>query len=172
MRKSYYLFTLLWVGALFASCKKDSIAYKNSFEKSYQSWLNFKKSSGNSYQYTVSTGSWTGASTQTIITVKEGKIVQRSCVRRIIDPETNKSVVIAEWSEDESNLNTHSYGAATITLDDIYQKARTEWLTKKEHAKIYFESGNDGMISSCGYVDNNCVDDCFRGITIDHIEAI
>ncbi|HEX5552040.1 MAG TPA: hypothetical protein VFX43_02245 [Chitinophagaceae bacterium] len=171
MKRSYYLLVLLLIGMIVVSCKKDGMSYQNSFEKSYDSWLNFKKSSGNSYRYMVTSGSWTGMSIETVITVKEGKVVQRSYVRKDIDRETHKPIITKTWSEVGDSLNTHPGGAASLTLDEIYDKAKTEWLIKRDNAHISFEAKNNGMISTCGYRDKNCVDDCFRGITIDYIEG-
>jgi len=37
---------------------------------------------------------------------------------------------------------------------------------KRKDASVYFEAKNNGMISSCGYVQDGCMDDCFNGINI------
>jgi hypothetical protein len=55
-------------------------------------------------------------------------------------------------------------------LDEIYEKARSNWLKKRGNAKTYFEAKNDGLISSCGYAEDGCQDDCFNGINITSIE--
>lgn len=146
--------------------------YGNKFDKSFKAWQNFKRSSGNSYRYSVHTSSWTGASSQTILTVKAGKVVQRSYIAKMIDPETNKAIVVKEWNEGEEEINTYNQGASSITLDEVYHKAKTDWLKKRDHADTYFEANNNGMISSCGYVEKGCQDDCFIGISIDFIEKI
>jgi hypothetical protein len=79
-----------------------------------------------------------------------------------------------EWSERKIELGTHSDtpAAALWTLDQIYVKAKDEWLVKRDNITTYFEAGNAGMLSSCGYVENNCADDCFTGISIRLIEAL
>ena len=61
-------------------------------------------------------------------------------------------------------------GEAPLTFDQIYEKARTEWLVKRENATTYFEAENNGLISKCGYVDDGCQDDCFIGIQISSIK--
>jgi hypothetical protein len=73
-----------------------------------------------------------------------------------------------EWTEDETQINTHpeSGAADAFTLDQVYEKAKTEWLLKRKGATTYFEAKNNGLISSCGYVPDGCQDDCFIGITI------
>lgn len=42
-----------------------------------------------------------------------------------------------EWTEDEDEINSHQHtGAAeALTLDQVYDKARNEWLTKRKNAK-------------------------------------
>ncbi|WP_442590783.1 hypothetical protein ACSBL2_06095 [Pedobacter sp. AW31-3R] len=162
---------LLLIVTLFASCKKSDIAYENDFDNSYRVWMNFKTSSGNSYRYTVTTGSWTGSTSQTIITVKNGRATGRSYVYKTPVAQNQVELTIREqWDEDLNNLNTHTNGYPTQTLDEIYQRAKSDWLLKREDAKTYLETNNNGMISSAGYVENNCADDCFRGISISSIE--
>lgn len=81
----------------------------------------------------------------------------------------------AQWEEKGVELGTHTDGtgaAALITLDAVYQKARTEWLLERENVTAYFEAGNEGLISSAGYVEKNCADDCFIGIKIRLVDKI
>ena len=59
-----------------------------------------------------------------------------------------------------------------LTFDHIYEKARSEWLIKRENAKTYFEANNNGLISSGGYVEEGCQDDCFIGINIAFVEEL
>jgi len=173
MKENGYLFVLLLIVPLLTSCKKGDIEYENDFDRSYKTWINFKTSSNNSYRYMVKSSSWTGYSTETIITIKDGKVVGRTFVARTIANSPATGIVIREeWNEDVNSLNTHQNGSATATLDEIYQQAKTEWLLKRESAKTYFETNNNGMISSCGYVEDGCQDDCFRGIDIAMIEKL
>lgn len=74
--------------------------------------------------------------------------------------------------KNESEINTHQNGAAALTLDEIYVNAKSDWLIKRKNTTNYFESKNDGLISQCGYVEKNCMDDCFVGITISSIERL
>ena len=160
------LLGLLLVSLMF-SCDKTDIDFENDFEKSQKAWKAFKKSSGNSYKYVVNTASWIGIYTETTITVSNGKVVQRELkyTRREHAP-----VDEFQWVENENEINTHkNAGAEPLTLDEIYAKAENDWLLKRDKATTYFEAKNDGMISSCGYVNDGCQDDCFNGITISYI---
>lgn len=172
MKTKIYLFSLLLIGSLFASCKKSDIEYDNEFSKSSKAWANFKASSDNSYRYMVGTSSWTSYSTETTITVRNGQVVGRSYVAKGIVGQATTITVMEEWVEDESSLNTHTNGAKPITLDEVYQKAKTDWLLKRKDAATSFEAKNNGLISAAGYVPNGCQDDCFMGIHIRFIEKL
>lgn len=78
------------------------------------------------------------------------------------------------WSESGKELGKYNDLGATpiMTLDDVYSKAKGEWLVAQERKKIFFETKNKGMISSCGYIIGNCQDDCFTGINISDIKAL
>ena len=168
------LFTLmLFMGGILTSCEKSDLEHENDFDKSYKSWLSFREAAGNSYQYRIHGSSWTGSSSETGVTVTNGKITQRHFKYTSVVGLANVPKEALEWTEDENEINSHGYyGAEALTLDQIYDKARSEWLIKRKNAKTYFETKNNGMISSCGYVEDSCADDCFTGITIVSIEAL
>lgn len=175
MKPRQFLLAALALSLLFASCKKDKVPYKSELRQSLFAWQAFKANSDNSYRYTVATSSWVGISSETTITVSNGVVTQRDYILRRItqSPSGQPSTVVAEeWQETGSTLNTHNYGAAAVTLDEIYRLAREEWLKEREDVTYYFEANNSGMISSAGYVPNNCADDCFNGITITSIERL
>ncbi|TWF41780.1 hypothetical protein FHW36_103584 [Chitinophaga polysaccharea] len=173
MKANIYVLLLFLTGVLLTSCKKSDIAYENDFNTSVRYWMNFKTASGNSYRYVVNFSSWAGFSTETVITVKEGKVVQRSyTATRRIDSLPGQSEVYEQWTEDESKVGSHGAAYPPQTLDEIYKAAKDQWLLKRSNAQTYFETKNNGMISSCGFVENGCMDDCFRGINISLIEKI
>ena len=172
MKRLHFLFLLVFSVALFSSCKKDGMEYGFDYAKSLRKWTAFKDSSHNSYRYKVVAGSWVGYGWETIITIKDGKPIGRSF---LMQGRLNGSATITtmeQWTEDEASLSTHGRGASPVTLDEIYKKAKEEWLLKRDNTETYFETKNNGMISSCGYRDKNCADDCFIGVTITLIEAI
>ncbi|MEO9209465.1 MAG: hypothetical protein ABI208_00110 [Ginsengibacter sp.] len=176
MKIKLYFLSLLFVVFAFTSCKKSDFRYQSDFEKSYNEWVKFKGTSGNSYRYQVSGVSWSGMGWQTVITVGEGKVVQRyfklsfpvGWTGNI--PDDDK----VEWTENENQINSHEANSAAeaVTLEVIYEKARNNWLKKRENAKTYFEAKNKGLISFCGYVEDGCQDDCFNGISITSIEPL
>ena len=60
---------LTLIGTLFYACDSDDLNYQSEFRTSKKIWLDFKESSGNSYQYTVEHGSWVGFNWETTIIV-------------------------------------------------------------------------------------------------------
>ncbi len=173
MRRQLFPLILFFVCLGFVSCDKSDIAHESDFEKSYDEWLQFKLSCGNSYTYVVYNSSWVGASWETIFTVREGRVVRRQFNFISTMGLGNVPEEALNWIEEEGEINSHEYsGGATVrTLDEIYELARTQWLLKRSNAKTYFESKNNGMLSLCGYVEDGCQDDCFTGIHISSISS-
>jgi hypothetical protein len=155
------------------ACKKDGIeiAYGDDYGRSYTAWRDFKSASGDSYTYQVVTSSWSGYGTETTITVKQGKIKERSYAAKLYTG-NGQMTIVKEWKEDEPQLGTHDDGAVLLTMDEVYAQAKGEWLLKRDDAEIFFEAKNDGMISLCGYVPSGCQDDCLRGIKIKYIKGL
>ena len=89
-------------------------------------------------------------------------------------PSVDSLMKVLSWSEQQTNLNdpSHSGGAPTWTIDQVYEQAKNDWLRKRDNAQSSFEAKNNGIISSCGYWEDGCMDDCFRGISISSVEAL
>ena len=173
MKKKLCLCILLFTGVLlFSSCENEDFNYQSNFEKSYKEWLSFKSSSRNSYSYMVTQASVFGPASETTITVSNGKVTQRHFKYTSTVGMINVPAEVLEWTENGTEISSHTSGAAAWTLDEVYDKARNEWLIKRESAKVYLETNNNGMISSCGYQEDGCMDDCFRGIYIASIKAL
>ena len=61
---------------------------------------------------------------------------------------------------------------SAITLDEIYERAKNEWLIKNDNVNVSFENNNNGMISLAGFWPKGCMDDCFSGVKIKLIEPL
>ncbi len=152
-------------------CKREN--NYSEFDKSYSEWLKFKSKSQNFYSYTVTTSSFTGVGTETTIEIFNGVAFSRAFKVYSPDPSAPGHKILAQqWREDKEQLNTHQDGAATKTLDEIYDEVKNNWIVKRPGAEIFFETKNNGLISLAGYVENNCQDDCFRGINITAINDL
>jgi len=170
--KEKIIVLLLVAGFFFYSCDKEDFEYENSFNKSHKAWLKFKSESDNSYEYVVAGYSWVGISWRTTVVVDKGLVIQRSYICEDIGYGMEPSLA-EEWTENEEEINTHTETAAfdPITLDEVYDRAKNDWLIRRSGTTTYFETKNNGMISSCGYAADGCADDCFRGISITSIKA-
>ncbi|HEV7379911.1 MAG TPA: hypothetical protein VGN64_08975 [Dyadobacter sp.] len=167
----YILF--LSLASLLFACSDVDPEFNNDFKKSEKAWKAFKKSSGNTYSYEVSFDSWAGFGSRTKISVENGIIIQRQYhsygYKDDVSPEKE---VKSEWVEGKSEIGSHTNeGAPAVTLDEIYDRAENEWLIKRKGADTFFSADNGGMISSAGYVNDGCQDDCFTGIRITAITA-
>ena len=175
MKNKIYFIALLLISVLTFSCSsEDELNYQNDFEKSETTWFDFKKSSNNSYKYVVLSGSvFLDYGWETTITVSNGRIIQRH-FKYTGNTENIPDNILLEWTEEENEINSHenSTAADALTLDEIYSKTEKEWLIKRKDTKVYFEVKNNGLISSCGYVPNGCMDDCFFGIRIKSIVGL
>jgi len=177
MKYKIYFITLIFITSLISSCESDdSLSFQNDFENSQKAWLNFKESSNNSYKYVVSGGSvFTTYGWETTITVSNGVIIERD-FRYTSGAENFIPIDQLEWTENENEINSSEHentsASLALTLDEIYEKAQQEWLIKRKDATTYFESENNGLISTSGYVKDGCQDDCFIGIKIKSIVTL
>lgn len=167
--------SVLCLALFFTACKKDAVT--TDFDRSYAKWLAFKKSQNNSYSFTAVTSSFVLFNTETKITVVNGAITARDFAsyqyHQSQGTDTLTRVIVDQWHEDKTNLNSHNNSPWLLTLDDVYAKANADWLSVDAHKNtIYFETKNNGMISTAGYYPNGCADDCFTGINISSISAL
>lgn len=179
MKKIVFVLFIMFL----SSCEKDEMSVNDGFipingeiEKSKEVWETYKKSVNNSYSYINYTVSFAGYFGETKIIVENGKVTGRVFKSGvyIFKSNTNPEPNVKEsWVENSSNLNTHTNGAESLTLDEIYQKANNEWLrmdTQKND--LYFTIDVNGFIASCGYVPKGCQDDCFFGVHIKSITSL
>ena len=135
----------------------------NEYDNSLDSWNMLKLEHNDCYSYTSSFTSWVGFGSTTTIKVEDGTVIQRSYEA------TNSNGAAAEsYDETGTDIGTNESGESALTIDELYGKCPT-YLNKTE-STIYFETDDDNIISRCGYVSNNCADDCFEGISIDSLE--
>lgn len=159
---------------LMIGCDKSDFEFEDKYDKSYKSWLAFKNSVDNSYTYKVTKTSW-GLSAETIITVSNGVIIRREFTltpKEGLDIEIPKEDL--EWVETEGEIGSKKDTSASeaITLDEVYEIAKNDWLKKRKNTQTFFEAENNGIISLSGYRENNCADDCFIGIYISSVDIL
>ena len=173
-RRSSLILILLFICSVITACSKSDIENENDYERSVKAWVKFKETANNSYQYEVSQYSWPDHRSVTLISVTNGKVTKRHYKSVFTEGLKNMPAETMEWTENENDLNTHkdSPAAQAITLDEVYNLAKTNWLLKRKGSQPTFEAKNNGMISTCGFSAEGCVDDCFVGINITSIVAL
>ncbi|AWG23435.1 hypothetical protein FFWV33_18815 [Flavobacterium faecale] len=157
---------------LLTSCSNSTIDQEPSnemnYSKSLAKWTELKAVNGNSYTYKSNFTSFTGNGNTTQLTVKNGIVTAREYESFSIDnsPSRTKTITLY-YLEDEKNLGTHTEGAPTITIDEIYTLCATNYLKVDEtNNSITFTTLPSGLLNVCGYTPKNCMDDCFVGVNI------
>lgn len=167
MKTSKLLLLFLLIGLL--SCKKDDdskTTHVKNYKESLNKWAELKAKNGNSYTYKTTFVSWVGGGSTTELKVENGKVTGRSYQQFIID-NTGQRTIIDSYTETTSEVGTHQKGARPLTIDELYSSCLGEFLIADDKTNtLYFETDANGIMSSCGFVPDNCADDCFRGVTI------
>ena len=165
MKKTYLPTAILLMifAAIQISCQIGTKEYKEALSI----WEAGKKAHNNSYEFTLSSSSWTGYRQSTTFTVKEGKVVKRAFEESGAEVGDYQH---ENWVEEGADLGTHERGKKLMTMDDIYTYAKTCINMKKNEdgheVEVSFKKDTAGIISTIGYVPNGCADDCFRGYHI------
>mgnify|MGYP001165979490 CR=1 FL=1 len=128
------------------------------------------------FRYTRFNDVWRPETGWTLNEVDEILVAFEKSAHALTEQEKDSFLAQLEWSETEEELDADAHAqspaGALLTLDDIYDTARTVWLENRSDATVSFDAKNNGMLSSAGFVPDNCADDCFSGINIQSIEAI
>lgn len=135
-----FFFVFFFVGAtVFLGCDKSDIEYQNDFDRAHEAWLKFKASSGNSYRYTVSGGTWAGSSWLTAITVKEGRVVRRDFRYQVFN-----DVHMPEAGWTSASLDDLLKGLS-LTAAEFEEQAGVPWYSALEWTEDENELGHHEM---------------------------
>jgi len=174
MMKYLYLPVFVCLATLW-SCEEDSSDYTSkkgnsgiTYEESFSQWEQLKVINGDSYAFTVSSQSWTGYQSTTTLTVTDGHVTGRSYRAFSVSHPENEETIYEEWTETGDNLGRHANGVPLVTIDDLYETCLKDYLVADElNNTLYFNTDPTGIINTCGYVPDDCTDDCYIGINID-----
>lgn len=144
-----------------------------SYNESKDLWADLKEVNGNSYTYTIEFISWAGFGSRTTIKVEEGEVSERYYeyfLQKYEDGEYQEEIT-ETYTEAGDELGSHEAGAEPLTIDQLYGICISEYLVVNETENtIYFNTNDTGVISECGYVPDNCADDCFIGFQMSNFE--
>jgi hypothetical protein len=144
-----------------------------SYTESLNKWNELKITNGNSYIYQTSFLSWVGFGSTTKLKVINGTVKARVYHEFRADEQTGERVMTDSYDENEDALGSHEKGALPLTIDKLYSSCASDYLVvDKEKNTVYFETGINGLMTLCGFVQNGCEDDCYEGISIDSFEWV
>ncbi|WP_215223345.1 hypothetical protein [Echinicola shivajiensis] len=165
---AFKITTSILLALFLLSC--DDNDQQNQLEKSEKKWQVLKSQNDESYRYQVSTSSWTGYSSQTTITVQNGLVTKRVFKSYNVDNEGGQELVDF-YVEEGEEVGVNEEGTDPLTLDELYDICKEEYLSVDPKINtIYFTAFDNGLVQSCGYVPESCVDDCFFGFNLEIIE--
>ena len=165
------LISLFAIALFLVSCE-DSIDSKNkeTYNYSFNQWKKLKKQNGNSYEYKTTFSSWVGYSTRTTVYIENDIVTSRECYVTYHNPETFNIDTLNYYIESEREIGVNEIGANPLTIDELYDSCAGEYLkVDSKKNTIYMETNKDGLLNLCGFVPDNCADDCYFGIKIDTI---
>lgn len=143
------------------------------YNESLKQWTELKDKNGNSYIYQTTFVSWTGFGSITELKIEGGEVTSRVYQEFKTNETDGQREIIDTYIETNTNLGSHEKGANPLTIDDLYNSCESEYLTvDKENNTVYFETEIDGLMTLCGFVPDGCMDDCFRGVTINSFKWI
>ncbi|TYP98705.1 hypothetical protein C7447_10220 [Tenacibaculum adriaticum] len=144
-----------------------------SFNENLEKWNELKIENGNSYTYKIRRSSVFGHTQTTTLVIQNDKVIARSfeSYKPDLDSDDFNLILIETYDENESNLGENTNGAELKLIEDYYNDCSSEYLIVTTNNKIItFSTSDSGIITSCGYRDKRCADDCFIGYTISDFE--
>jgi hypothetical protein len=145
-----------------------------SYNDSRTMWKELKAQNDETYNYTMSFISWSGFGSRTTITVKDGLVSKREYLyfEQILNEVSElEEVEIESYTEAGEEIGSNSEGFDPLLIDELYETCISEYLiVNTDENDIYFNTNDAGIISSCGFVEKGCVDDCFIGFRISEFQ--
>lgn len=85
----------------------------------------------------------------------------------VINETNGKKELIDSYTETGAEIGRHDQGTDALTIDDLYDSCASEYLiVDKTNNTIHFETTTNGLMTLCGFIPDDCIDDCFRGVRI------
>ena len=140
-------------------------------EQSRNIWEEEKEKCLGNYSYRVSWSSWTGFGNETIIIVRDNRVIERQyrafSTPQINSPTTNRK----NWKEEGSFIGSHKDGHPPKTLDQLYIEASN--LMKQPippHHRPYLRLDQNNLLLACYTRDTRIADDApINGVRITSI---
>lgn len=183
MNKLIYIAVLL----LIVSCNSDDDSSENqlstltnldseiglSYAESIDAWNELKNTRGNSYNYQTTITSFSGFGSTTELQVRNGVTTTRVYQEFSTDVATGEQEIIDAYTETGSELGNNVKGATPLTIDQLYASCAADFLVIDPSTNtVYFQTDVSGLMTLCGFVPDNCQDDCYEGIRINAFDWV
>lgn len=161
-----FLLGAVWPLSAPAAEPAEADANVKKLAESRQKWTDFVEKSGGTYAYEVSNSSFTGARWTTTITVRDGKVVERSYAvygppQPMVGFPAPKPM--RSWTEVGEKIGSHAEGAPPRTVEAMYDAAKALLAEDLEDSeRLYLRFNDQGILSSCFVVDTRIADDAPR----------
>lgn len=143
--------------------------------KSLQTWKQLKARCDGNYSYKIRWQSWAGFGHETVVVVRDNKVVERqyseSTRVRTVHAAPGAAPPKADgegWIERDKDLGSHTKGAPLKTLDELYDEAQKVAATKLTPTqRLYLTFDANGLLQTCCYSDTRIAGDAPQtGVTI------
>lgn len=155
------------LSTLLLSCDKETIApeYLEAIDARLE-WNEARQQNGNNYTYTAVTTSFSNTGTSTEIRVEDGIVTYRRYEAYSLV--AGQKDVTDTYEETGADIGSNQMGMAPLTIGELYYTCLNEYLrVDPEKNYLYFTTIISGVPGVCGYVPDNCMDDCYLGFNIE-----
>ena len=120
---------------------------------------------GDTYSYSVSTFSWTGYRTRTVLQFEQGVGTYRAFESVQLIGGAPSGPLVLEWEERGAEVGSHTNAAPVATVDQLYDRCAADVLTQDPNRNtITLAFDEHGVLAECTYVPMGCADDCTMGV--------
>ena len=155
-----------------AACDTGNDELAQELETSSDTWQALASDAPAGYGYTRQFESFAGFGFITSFEVVSDQVTMRSYEAYDVD-EFGDRVTTDTWTETGSELGSHEVGHPLLTIDQIYEQCRDDVLTRDPSENTLILSFHEnGILRTCHYVPNDCLDDCSFGVDIASLELL
>ncbi len=131
------------VGSLNVSDNSEKII---ELDESLLKWENLKDTNGTSYQYSTGIAGFSTYNNKTTITIDNDVVIKRE----YLESDWNDNEIV-NWIEDTPDLlGTHTKGAPTKTVDNLYADCRDILKIKNTTLNSFLSFDKNGILAHCG----------------------
>ncbi len=139
-------------------------------EKSRTVWRDLAAMHDDTYSYDVSTSSFTGSQTLTTLQIETAVATFRRFESTAPLATGQPGPLVVQWEERGTEVGSHPGAARPDTIDTLYDRCAHEVLAQDPNRNLIALYIDDaGILKSCVYVPDGCVDDCTLGVWLSHL---